>query len=235
MVKYTRSDLKPGIFFSPAFYLAYWDNIILPNFPSEVIISNAKLKPYREMWLGAILAAAQTKASGIKHFVGLPESEPPDIDIVKFQPIKTPKGGLGTSLDRLNVEITRCSLDEGEDLYTQIIKKNKPAYQDMILAVYVYGDKREVDFDSLFVKLEKVKLFQSEVVIIAMVGLSSTPNGSVKTFSVSKVWPIKGETIFSSVDAKAFFRHPEVSKQTQRGIGRVWKDLGSFELMPPKI
>jgi len=224
-----------GVFFSPAFYLAYWDNCILKNYSSDIILTNVKLKPHREVWIGAILAAAQTKVSGAQHFVGLPDNEPPDVDIVKYSAIKTTKGSRGTNMDRLHIEITRCSIDDGEDLYSQILKKNKPQYSNMILAVYLYGDQKPVDYEPVYKRLENIKIYLDEILVLALVGLTKSTPIPTKTFSVAKVWPSRGETILTSRDEKAFFRHPEVTQITQRGVSTVWKDLGTYELLPPVI
>jgi hypothetical protein len=229
-------ELEPGYYFSPGFYKSFWESRIEKKFPRNTINKNVKFKKYREVWLGAIIAAAQTKITGQKHFVGLPNSEPPDVLVVRFSPITTKKGSEGTNIDGMPIEITRCSLDDGEDLYKQIALKNKPAYTDTILAVYLYGGTMPFDMNEVGRKImAEKKIYPSEILVIGNVERTSSiilPKG---TFAQVKLYPEKGEDLINLNDSEAFFNYPGIMTTTKRGVSRKLEPLGKLRLMPPNI
>lgn len=237
----TVTELKPGYYFSPGFYMGYWKNCILANFPMDVIKSHNNLTKHREVWVGAILAASNTKDSGIQHFVGLPEDEPPDVDIIYDEPTKTASGKEGVNRKHLHVEITRCDLDAGETLLGQILNKNKPAYAGMILAVYVYGKQTQNDYQAVLDALKKeVRVYPTEIVCVEFV--MAAGGGRILlmpgTYGISRLWPKPGSKVVNLSDNTAFFRRPTdvIGYATpRRGAGTEWQDLGSLTLLPPKI
>lgn len=231
----TSSELKPGVFFSPGFYMAYWENCIVKNFSANVIISDVRLKQHREVWIGAIIAATQT-LSGIQHFVGLPTDEPPDVDVVKFPKTHTPLGREGTKIERFHVEITRCSIDDSETILGQILKKNKPAYTGMSLVVYVYGDYQRIDFEPIQKALqEEPAVYFDEINILMLVGATGEIDLLPNTYGLTRVHPSPGQTLVSTSDKKAFFREPDVVQGTGLGVATEWNDLGSYTLLTPKL
>jgi hypothetical protein len=237
----TVTELKPGYYFSPGFYMGYWEHCILANFPLDVIKAHNNLTKHREMWVGAILAASDTKDSGVQHFVGLPEDEPPDVDIIYDEPTVTASGKDGVNRKHLLVEITRCDLDAGETLLGQILHKNTPAYEGMLLAVYVYGKQAQSDYQAVLDALKKEKqVYPTEIVCVEFVvaaggGKILLPPGS---YGISRLWPKPGSKLVNLSDKVAFFRQPTDVigyASPRRGTGTEWQDLGSLTLLPPKI
>lgn len=237
----TETELVPGYYFSPGFYMGYWEHCILANFPPDVVKKNNKLTKHREVWIGAILAAADTKESGVQHFVGLPETEPPDVDIVYDESTTTSSGASGVDRKHISVEITRCDLDAGETLLGQILRKNTYAYSGMVLAVYVYGRIGKTDYQAILDALKKEKeVYPTEVVCVELVNAAA--GGKIlllpNSYGISRLWPKPGAKLVNMSDKTAFFREPTdvIGYATpRRGIGTEWQDLGSFTLLPPKI
>ena len=236
MKSYTKNEIIPGYFFSPGFYMAYWESCILKNFDSKTILSHNKFKKHREMWVGAIIAAILTKTTKIHHFIGLPDTEPPDIEVVRLMPCNTPKGKRGTKLERISIEVTRCSLNDGESILGQIIRKNTDTYSQMILIVYVYGDMKIVNFEQIFTKLKNIEIKPAEINVLGQA--QSYEGGGFlpkDTFIITQIYPIKNQISINRHDSQAFFREIEVIKKTKRGISTKPINLGIFELLPPKI
>lgn len=230
----TEIELEPSYYFAPGFYKTFWINQIEKRFPDDVINKHVKLKPYREVWLGAIIAAAQTKASGIQHFVGLPEKEPPDILVVRFVPVTTKQGHEGTMIDRIPIEITRCNMDAGESLFKQIMKKNKAAYEDNILAVYLTGLGQQFSLGPTHKKLlAEKKIHPAEVLIVGEVQQAGSIALTPRTFAQFKIYPDTGGDIVNVQDTKSFFSHPAVMTTRRRGVSRKLKPLGKLKLKPP--
>ena len=230
----TKIELKPGYYFSPGFYMGYWQNCVLANFPIDVIKAHNNLTKHREMWVGAILAASNTKDSGIQHFVGLPESEPPDVDIIYDEPTTTPSGVAGVERKHILVEITRCDLDAGETLLGQILRKNTPTYAGMVLVVYVYGKQTQNDYQAVLDALKKEKqVYPIEIACVEFV--TAAGGGKILlmpgTYGISRLWPKPGAKVVNLSDTKAFFRRPTdvIGYATpRRGTGTEWQDLGSL-------
>jgi len=213
--------------------MAFWQNAILKRFDKATVLNSQELKPYREMWVGAIIAASQS-LSGTKHYVGLPDDEPPDIDVVRLLDTDF-KGKASTKMERLLIEVTRCNFDAGETIVGQIKKKNKPAYAGMRLAVYVHGNDRGTKFQDIFDALQKLKPVFSTVLIVGTVDVAGGLLLTKGYFGVTGVWPNKGQTLVNINNRKAFFRHPEVFRKSRLATGTEWEDLGSLILKPPEL
>jgi len=239
-----RSELVPGVFFSPGFYMGFWQDIILKRYPSNVVLRHIKFQKHREMWIGSILAASQTKLSKsatgkhVQFFIGLPEDEPSDVDVVFFEEKMLPGGRKASALNRLNFQITRCSLDEGETLLGQVLKKNKPAYKGLIVAVYQYGYRADNQLEDVYRALQKEKvIYPSQIVCVELAERTRSVVFTKDTFGLSQLYPKKGSNLVNLHDKEAFFRNPDVVKRSpdHKSVGTDWKDLGAFELMPPQI
>lgn len=232
-----KLELKPGYYFSPGFYMDFWTHHIEEQFSEKVKLKHVRLKPYREVWIGAVFAALQTKITNVKHYVCVSEREPPDIYVCRFVPITTKYGSKGTNLDRLPIEITRCDMDSGEMLLDQILKKNKPAYTGNILLVYIYGAGKVVNFKEVVNDIKKIEqVYPSEIVVVGRV--DKTDNGVIfpqGTFAQTKLYPDDGQHTVNLTDENSFFKSPEVIIATRRGVSRELKKLGNLMLVPPNI
>jgi len=236
MTKYNETELQlqSGYFFSPGFYLQYWQNQILPNFSNDDVAFGNKLKPHREVWIGAHLAALKTYLSGQKFLVGLPETDPPDVLVANFHTVKTASGKTGHNLNWFPVENTRCDAAAGEDLLGQILKKNKAAYENTILAVYLQGAEVVPDMHELSAALLALPKFYPHEVIV-MVQLRDGANDGVSdgSFGFVQVYPTLDTAVIGRSDTTAFFQEPHVMVTTGRGVQAERKPLGTIRLMPP--
>lgn len=225
----TITQPVPGIYFSPGFYMAFWENAVIGKFDPKTIISHVKFKPYRELWVGAIIAASQSAASDFKHYVAIPDDEPPDVEVARLVPVVV-NGKNGNNLERLPIEITRCDFFSGETLIGQITKKNKPAWAGMKLAVYAYGDEElgPPQLQTVLDELLKTRVYLADILIVRYIA-------QAKTYEVTRVYPKPGQSYFDANDSKAFFRDPEVFRKNRRGLSTEWEHLGSLTLMPPTI
>lgn len=236
---YVQTELQPGFWVSPGFYMGYWEKCILANFPLKVIKKNYGLKKYREMWVGAILAASDTKDSGIHHFVGMPSREPPDVDIIHYEDTVTANGKEGLNRKHTSVEITRCDLDAGETLVDQVLNKNTPSYIGMNLAVYVYGRPSKSDYQSVLDVLKNEEhVYPTEIVCLEFVIKAGPILLLPGSYGISRLWPKPGSKLVNLSDPKAFFRHPNdvvTDSNPRLSTGRDYQDLGTFELLTPRI
>jgi hypothetical protein len=232
----TRMLITKGYYYSPGFFMRYWLNAIEKQFSMEQIQSHPNFKPHRELWIGAIIAASQTKINGMPYFVGLPPDEPPDAEVVRFTPIVTAKGNEGFNLDRIGVEIVRCNMDEGENIFSQILLKNKPAYSGMSVAVYAYGGKKATNLNSVQAAINALdKIYPHEIMLVAPVRSSTSIVFEPGTHAITQFYPKMGQDLVNVLDTKAFFLEHNIRTVTQRGVGRESKNLGFIELMPPTI
>ena len=215
--------------------MGYWANCIERYYSKEVITKHVRLKQHREVWIGAILGAWQTKLTGNKHYVGLPDREPPDVEIVRFVPAKRPSGKEGTGMEKMGFEVTRCSMDEGETMLEQIKKKNKPAYSGMNLVVYTYGGV-ETDFNKIQEEIDRIeKIYPMEILVAGPVIGTKAVTFQPGTYGITRLYPSKGQDLVNIQDKQAFFMHSNVRTVTGRGVTAEIKDLGYIELMPPEI
>lgn len=235
-MSHLKTELVPGIYFSPGFYQRFWQSSIIGQFDGKTVLSHVKLKPYREVWIGSILAASQTKITGNEHYVGLPPTEPPDVEIIARVPTKTPSGKPATNLNRMPVEITRSDLDQGETILGQIKRKNTDAYKGMVLVVYAYGGDNPTDFEAIRKELNTWNVKPASILEIGSVHRSEhgiiIPNG---TFSVTRLYPSKSQNLVNLSDQKAFHYKPEMIRQEKRGVNPDLYEMGLLELMPPKL
>lgn len=232
-------EIKPGLYFSPGFYMAYWQGCILAQFPLDVVEKHTAMTKYRELFVGAILAGANTLASGgTQYFVGLPATEPPDIDLMYYEPTVV-NGKKGVIRRHIDVEIVRCNMEAGETPLGQIKIKNKPAYKNMIVAVFMEGQVNAIDAEAINKALQsEPTIYPSEILLVLngnMAEALAWPDG---TFGLARVYPGPGSSVMNISDEKAFFRIPEVVGNTNpmRGVSEEWRDLGpGLTILPPKI
>lgn len=204
-------------------------------FPEDVKNKHVKFKQYREVWLGAIIAAGHSKLTGVKHFVGLPNDEPPDVQIVKLNQERMPGGRIGTSIEALKVEITRCNLAENETLIGQIVKKNTPAYKDMTLAVYLYGGDA-VYMTEITKQIEALgEIHLAEIMVVGKVDAMVDQDLPKGTFAQVFLYPVPAQTTFNIADESAFFRIPAVLTAKNRGVSTKLTPIGVLRLLPPRF
>lgn len=232
----TYAQLGSGVYFSPGFYMGYWENVILKQFDAETVLKHERLKQHREVWVGAILAAARTESTGLRHFVGLPDTDPPDVEIVGLEPIEY-KGKPSHNLPTVKVEIVRCDFGSNEEIINQINKKVEKGYENMTLCVYVYGGGKVDNLEELHQHLLSKELRVKEVVLVLsdvrMAGSSTQPS---ETYAVIGLYPARTQVIVSRNNSAAFFRgNPDILKKTGRGTGRDLTGMGNYMLLPPEI
>jgi hypothetical protein len=233
---HVETELKPGLFFSPGFYMGYWQACIVGNFKPEIIWGHTKLQKHREMYAGAIMAAAQTKASGVKHYVGLPDDEPSDVDVVRLVEHTMNSGRVGSGIERLNVQLTECNFERGETFLDQFRNKNKPAYANIIVAVFVSNGYDTSDFASNFSVIQSLgKIYPSEVLTVESVDVVNGLRVPAGTFGLSRIYPKPGSSVVNLDDPEAFFMEPSVFSKTRKQVSVEWEDLGSLTLLPPTI
>lgn len=235
MSDFTESQLSTGVWFSPGFYQAYWKNSIQKSFTSKEILERNELKRHRELWIASIFAAAQS-LSGKQHFIGVPADEPPDVEVVFFTEIKTPKGTPATKVSRHSLEVVRCDTVAGEDLLSQIEIKNREPWAGLGLLIYEYGNNgKATDYESVYQALQKIeKVHLTSITVVTEIESTAArimlPSGS---FAVTQLYPTRGQTVLNINDSNAFFRHPEVTKKAGLGTGTEWEDLGNYKLLNP--
>ena len=237
-MKTPEINLEHGYYFSPGFYQSFWTNCIEKQLSVKDIQTHDKLKKYREVWVGAIVAALQTKITTQQHFVGLPLSEPPDVEIVRLVPILTPKGKEALRRERMNVEITRCNTDVGENLLDQIRPKNTQANSDLILLVYIYGSNQsKIDFKQVQKEIAELgKIYPSEILVLGAfekAGDQEFPPGS---YVQIQLYPEYG--IFDVInisDKNSFFTNPNVIKPLSRNPSRELTYLTDAKLSLPDL
>lgn len=217
--------------------MAYWHGCILKQFPIKTVETHTAMTKYRELFVGSILAAANTLASGIEFYVGLPPDEPPDVDLMYMKPTIV-NGKQGTTRKHLYVEIVRCNMGAGETIQGQALKKNKPAYKDMIVAIFMEGSVPKVDYPAIEAALKnEAVIYPSEILLVMnadMAGPVLLPAGS---FGLSRLYPRPGSSVVNLNDNKAFFRTTDVvGDATPRiGVATEWQDLGPLTIAAPKL
>lgn len=228
-------EFKSGYYFSPGFYQAYWLDHIQDKIPNHDSFSNQKLEQFQELWIGSIFAALYTKGTGDQYYVGLPERDPPDVLLARLIPVEF-KGREAYNLERMPVEITRCHLDEGENLYDQIMRKNKSAYDDKVLLVYLYGVGGKINFEDIVKRLKaEKKIYPIEIFVIAKVAKEGEKSLTKNAFVGMMVYPEYRQQTVDLDDNQAFFSHPPVLNRPGRGITRELKVGETFTIMPPTV
>lgn len=216
--------------------MQFWVNAVEKQYTKDQIVNHVKFKPYRELWVGAIVAASQTRINKVPHYVGLPPDEPPDAEVVRFVPVITSKGSEGTNLEKIGLEIVRCDLDAGETIFGQIQLKNKPAYAGMSVAVYVYGGDAMTDLNDVQRQVNALpKIYPHEIMLVAPVQRSASIVFDPGTFAITQFYPKMGQDLVNIFDTKAFFMQSNVMTVTGRGVSRKKTRQGDLELMPPDL
>jgi len=230
----TELQLQSGYFFSPGYFLAYWQSQIIPNFSAEEIAFGNRLRMHREAWIGAHLAALKTALSGEKFMLGMPETDPPDVLVGNFHQVTTASGKIGHNLNWFPVENTRCDISAGEELFDQILNKNAAAYTNTVLAVYLQGTETIPDLKEVSDKLIALEEFHPSEVVI-MVQLRDDVNEGIanESFGFVQVYPSYDAVTISRNDVDAFYMEPNVMIQTGRGLATEPTHLGTIRLMPP--
>lgn len=228
-----KLEFKHGYYFSPGFYQDYWLKHIQDKVPNHDSFSNQKLEQYQELWLGSIFAALYTKSTGENYYVGLPDRDPPDVWVVRLEPIIY-KGREASRLERMPVEITRCHLDEGENLFDQIMRKNKPAYSNTVLLVYLYGFGGKVNFSNLAKRLSKLeKVYPIEIFVLAKVAHDGNATLKPNTFVGMMIYPEQRQQTVSLDDEQAFFVEPSVIAKGKLGFSRNLRPTEVRAVTPP--
>jgi hypothetical protein len=227
-----KSKLKQGLLISPGYYADFWQKEIQSKFSYDTIMS-APFKPYREMWVGTPLAAFYNKYFPGQYYLECPASDPPDVYIVKLYDTISKTGRSGHGYERLFVEIVRCNLDAGEDLYRQISLKNTPAYKDMSVAVYIFGQGAKVNFAEIHQKLNSINMYPSEVKIVGIATATESILLPHNPFVITNVYPELTSHMINPIDRNAFFYYPAVLTFGQRAFTKELRDNGKFHLLPP--
>jgi hypothetical protein len=233
----TTSQLEPGLYFSPGFYMGFWERSVLKQFPQEVSLKNTRFQKHREMFTGALIAAALTRSSGMKHYVGLPETEPPDVDVVYLKETEY-NGKPSQELVHIPIEVTRCNLAEGESLLGQILGKNRIGYKENWLCVHIQGGGTlsAAEQEQVFQHLKTIEFYPAVVTALMKVVGTESILFPGETYALMWLYPRKGHLLVSLTDKEVVFRgDPDVFRKIGRKTGRELEDLGKFMLIPPPL
>lgn len=217
---------------APGLFMQYWQAIAKKY--GESHLNMGKLKAYREVRNGAILAALWTKTSGRKHFVSFPHNEPADVEIYSLRPT-THRGHPSFNLAKIPIQLTRCSLSDGETIAGQVLKKNKPSLSETSLVVHVIGqDNVKLNLNEIIAGVRQIEeIFPKEIALLAPLEDNST---SEQTFGQLLLYHRDDNQVrLSKVhtgEKDAFFTKPQVM-QSERGTGQAIEPAGQFSLMLP--
>lgn len=225
-------ELARNMYFSPGYFYFFWRDVVAAKYSYHQIVTSNKLKPYREVWAGAIIAAHQTAATGRQHFVGLPDDEPPDIRIVSLEEVATKSGRLGTNLQRLEMEVTWCDIERGDTLLGHIDLKNKPAYQDMHLLIYLTRPPETMDFNGVRKTLKGRQVHLASIMVVAEVHEINNAPAPKDSYAVVSLLS-EAQTAVSTTDQVSFFVQPEIIRVSKRGISTELMEGGTVRLVPP--
>ncbi len=223
---------KPADKIAPGLYMNYWASIVSKYGDDHLNIN--KLKQYREVRNGAILAAMWTKTTGRKHFVSFPQDEPSDVEIYSLLPTIY-KDKPSYHLTKIPVQLTRCSSADGETVAGQVAKKNKASLAETSLVVHMLGeDNVKLDLNKIVDEVLRIgSLHPKEIVLLAPIEDKSTIE---QTFAQLLIYHREEIQVRSSRvhtgDTEAFFTYPSVM-QSQRGTGRALDADGEFNLLLP--
>lgn len=227
-----RRLFNPGDKIAPGLYMNYWQSIVAKHGADR--LETNKLKSYREVRNGAILAALWTKTTNQKHFVSFPSDEPADVEIYSLS-YEDYNGIPSYRLQKIPVQLTRCSLKDGETIAGQALKKNKESLKDTTLVVHLLGEENvTIDLNQIVADVRKIKpIYPREVVLLAPVVDSSTEEQS---FAQLLIYSENDDRVRSSQvhlgDSDAFFTEPSVMR-SQKGTGQAIDIAGEFSLMIP--
>ncbi len=217
---------------APGLYMKYWEGIV--NKYGEDHLETNLLKQYREVRNGAIIAALWTKTTGTKHFVSFPHHEPNDVEIYSLEPT-TFKGIPSWRLQLAPIQLTRCSLKDGETIIGQVIKKNTEVLSDTILVVHILGeDGITIDLNQIVNDINNLKIIHpTEIVLIAPIEDSASAE---QTFAQILLYKRGEEGVRTSRvsydDKEAFFEEPNIMRSL-RGTGQAIEESSKFSLIFP--
>jgi hypothetical protein len=233
-----RTEMVPDIYLSPGFYMGFWEASIEALFTPQQIKDHVKLQQHRELRVGAIVAAGITRQSRVHHFIGIPESDPPDILIMWHEEV-TVKDKKGTEPRYIHLEVVRCDFDSGETLIDQALIKNKHNYQKMTVAIDVTGTRRPDDYKIAAETLNALEtVYPVQFIAVEQVGVIGELNYLPGVFRITQLYPSQSTARVWRADEEAFFRAPTdvIGKGTpSRGISTEWQELGKFVLLPPTL
>jgi hypothetical protein len=227
-----RRLFNPDDKIAPGLYMKYWQAIVA-KYGADYLETN-KLKSYREVRNGAILAALWTKVTGEKHFVSFPHDEPADVEIYSLS-TKDFKGIPSYQLQRIPVQLTRCSLSYKETVAGQVRKKNKESLKDTTLVVHMIGeDNVTINLNEIVTEVRQIeKIYPREIVLLAPVDDAAT---NEQSFAQLLIYSQDDDQVRSSKvhlgETDAFFSDPSVMR-SQRGTGQAIDIAGEFSLMIP--
>lgn len=219
---------------APGLYMKYWDSIV-EKYNCENLMSN-KLKQYREVRTGAIIAALWTKTTGSKHFVSFSSIEPHDVEIYTLE--STQLNGIDSyRLVKLPIQLTRCSLSSSESVVEQIKKKNRSGLSGVTLIVHIHAEDGDtIDLREIAMSVQSMDpIFPIEIALVAplpsdtaeaqkfgqvLLGGADTPRGYTRTSEVSLN------------DKEAFFVEPSVMR-SKKGTGQAITLDSEFSFMLP--
>lgn len=226
-----QRTLQIGDYVSPGLYMEYWGAIVR-KYSEQKAFSLNELKQYKEMRVGAILAALWTSTMNEKWFVGMPHDEPADMELLRVMPTVTRSGREAFGQEIIPVQVTRCSAPVGEDIITQIQRKNKPALTTHTLVVDVSGDGQKININDIAKRLSGIgDLYPHEIAILATVGSTSEPP-FVSTYLQFLLHPNYRKSTIKSSDTKAFFVEPTIIN-LRRGISRNFSSKSKADLLLP--
>lgn len=219
---------------SPGRYQEFWRNKILPNFDREQLSSSSVLKPYRELWLGSIIAAAYTAGTGRKWFVGLGLSDPPDFILASTEAAESPSGRKGINLRQIGFEATWCDLSRGDTLLGHISLKNKPSYVGMEVLVYLTDSGvRAVDIAGVRDHLRKQRVYPDNIhVLLSLASLPGRPllPGTFQLFSLKAPYM---ERILNLTDSS--FHRDNAIYDAGRGFRTEGVPMAVVDLQTPSL
>lgn len=221
-----RDKIAPGL------YMRYWDAIVEKH--NGKFLHSNKLKQYVEVRNGAILAALWTKTTGQKHFVSFPSNEPADVEIYTLEPIRY-KGKDSFNLVKVPVQLTRCSLVDGESIYEQVVKKNKPALENTTLVVHASAnDGDSIDLALVAGQIQAIdKIYPKEIAVIApLLGADNNQTfGQALLSNTDSEQQVRTSKVNLS-EKEYFFEHPPVM-HSAKGTSRAVLEVGEFRLLLP--
>jgi hypothetical protein len=227
-----RRLFNPEDKIAPGLYMDYWQSIAKKYGNDRLNIG--KLKPYREVRHGAILAALWTRTTGRKHFVSFSHEEPADVEIYSLQPTVY-NDRPSYHLAKIPVQLTRCSLASGETVAGQVIKKNKPSLSETSLVVHMIGeDNVTMDLNEIVAEVRQIEnIYPKEIALLAPLDDATTRE---QTFGQLLIYHREGTQVrLSKVhtgESDAFFTEPSVM-QSQRRTGQAIDTAGQFNLLLP--
>lgn len=228
-----RRLFNPDDKIAPGLYVKYWQAIVAKH--GVDYLETNKLKSYREVRNGAILAALLTKVTGEKHFVSFPHDEPADVEIYSLGS-KDFNGIPSYQLQKIPVQLTRCSLADGETVAGQVIKKNKASLKNTTLVVHMIGeDNIMINLNKIVTEVRQIKnIYPREILLLAPVEDDTT---SEQSFAQLLIYSHDDDQVRASKvhlgETDAFFTDPSVMR-SQKGTGQAIDIAGAFSLMIPE-